>query len=437
VTTHPISWERDCANGLFDIAYKLDKTGGRLSFSQERFIGAPAGLVKDRSWQPILANVESVELTFFDGQRWLQKWDYKDERKLPCTVRINITCANKESSVRHISSFGRMMKPRRLKTQQKGFVVVLVLCMVIMLTVLLFGFNRKSRANLRAVDALQKSKQALNCAGAGLNVAIAVVKDSGDIQSEKKFSDLLSGEAAFIVGDGNCSIIVTEENGKLNLNLLKDQQGRPDRTRIDQLLRLIDLLNQDCTSQPHIGYGLVPSVIDWTDSDDKVTCLPFIKHESLGAESEYYAALDAPYGCNNQPLESIDEMLLIKGVTPDIFDRLRDYVTVYGDGKININYAPRRVIESLSEKMDPALAQMIVDRRKIKPFDSVAELRDVPGMTDNIYNAIRNAVTISPKDRYYRVTSQGCVDRISCTIDAIFRRNVKAKCVELISYREL
>ena len=88
------------------------------------------------------------------------------------------------------------MKPLRPKTEQRGFVVVVVLCTIIMLVVLLFGFNHKSRANLRAVDAMQKSKQALNCARAGLNLAIAVVKDSNDIQSEKKFSDLLSGEAA-------------------------------------------------------------------------------------------------------------------------------------------------------------------------------------------------------------------------------------------------
>lgn len=329
-----------------------------------------------------------------------------------------------------------MMEPQRAKTKQRGFVVVVVLCMIIMLAVLLFGFNHKSRANLRAVDALQKSKQALNCARAGLNVAIAVVKDSNDIQSEKRFSDLLSGEAVFPVGDGNCSITVTEENGKLNLNLLKDKQNRLNRTRIDQLLRLIDLLNQDHPGQAHIGYGLVPSVIDWTDSDDEVTCLPFVKQESLGAESDYYAGLDPPYRCKNKPLESVDEMLLVKGVTPEIFDRLRDHVTVYSDGKVSINYVSRQVIESLSEKMDPVLAQMIVDRQKIKPFDSVADLCGVPGMTDSIYNAIRKEVTISPKDRYYRVISQGCVDHISSTIDAVFRMNMKTKRVELVLYKE-
>ena len=321
--------------------------------------------------------------------------------------------------------------------QQSGFVVVVVLCMIIMLAVLLFGFNHKSRANLRDVDALLRSKQALNCARAGLNLAIAVVKDSNDIRSEKRFSEMLLGEAAFPVADGNCSITVTDETGKLNLNLLKDKHGRLDRTRIDQLLCLIDVLNKDWSGQPRIGYGLVPSCIDWADNDDEVTCLPFVKRENLGAESDYYGGLDPPYRCKNKPFESIDEMLLIKGVTPKILDRLRDHATVYGDGQVNINYASRQVIESLSEKMDPALARMIVDRRKIKPFDSVAELHDVPGMTESVYNAIKRTVTISPKHRYYRVTSQGRVDRIACRIDAIIQRNTKTKCVELILYKEL
>jgi general secretion pathway protein K len=147
--------------------------------------------------------------------------------------------------------------------------------------------------------------------------------------------------------------------------------------------------------------------------------------------------LDTPYRCKNKPLESTYEILLIKGVTPGIFGRLHDYVTVYGDGKVNINYAPRRVIESLSEKMDTALARMIVNRRKIKSFDSVAELRDVPGMTDGVYNTIRKTVTTSPKDRYYRIISQGYVDHIACRVDAILRRNMRAKCVELVVYKEL
>ena len=329
------------------------------------------------------------------------------------------------------------MKMRRAKTEKRGFVVVVVLCMVIMLGVLLLGFNHESRANLRSVNDFKKSKQALNCARAGLNIAIAAIKGTIDIHTNSTLLNLLSGERTFDVGDGKCSITVVDENSKLNVNLLKNKTGRLNRTRIDQLLRLIDLLNQKHADHSHIGYGMVPSIIDWTDNDDEVTCLPFIKRENLGAESSYYDRLNPPYKCKNRAFDTVEELMLLKGVTPQVFDRIRDYITVKGDGKININSASKRVLESLSEKMDAVLAQRIIDRRKFKPFASITELRDVPGMTDSVYYAIKKTATIMPTARYYNVTSRGDVDNLSCTIAAILRRNTKTKNVEVILYEEL
>jgi len=323
------------------------------------------------------------------------------------------------------------------QTKRAGFVVVVVLCMSICLEVLLLGFNYKSRTNLRAVDDFRKSEQALNCATAGLNIAIAAIKDTAGIHADKGILNLLSGENTFDVGEGECSVTITEENGKLNVNLLKDKNGRLNRTSIEQLLRLIDLLNKKDASHSHIGYGLVPSIIDWTDNDDQVTCLPFIEHENLGAESSYYDKLRNPYRCKNEWLDTTEELLLVKGMTPQIFDCIHDYVTVYGDGEININYASKYVIESLSEKMDAALAQMIIDRRKFKPFDSIAELRDVPGMTDAIYYTIKKIATVRSKDQYYHVESQGNVDDLGRTIFAILTRNMKTKNIDVILYKEL
>ena len=336
------------------------------------------------------------------------------------------------------------MKPKRAKTvrkdsqgERKGFVLVVVLCMVIMLGVLLFGFNHKSRAELLAVDDLWKSEQALNCARAGLNVAIAAIRQTEDICTDRKLRSLLSGEDTLAVGDGNCSIIVTEESGKLNVNLLKDKNGGLNRTRIDQLLRLIDLLSREYADDFNISYALVPSIIDWIDSDDEVTYLPFIKHENSGAESEYYSELTPPYRCRNNSLEMTEELLLVKGITPQIFGCLRDYVTVRGDEKININYASKYVIQSLSQSMDPALAGMIIDRRKIKPFGSIMELRDVPGMTDSIYQAITKTATVSPTRQYYRVRSEGTVGGLSCVTVAVLGRNTETKNVDVILYKEL
>jgi len=329
------------------------------------------------------------------------------------------------------------MRPKRINAEQNGFIVVVVLCMVILLGALLLGFNHKSRAGLRTVDDLRKSEQALNCARAGLNIAIAAIRNTDDIYTDKTLLNLVSGENSFPVGEGMCSVTITEENGKLNVNLLKDKSGRLNRTGTDQLLRLIDLLNRRSADHSHIGYGLVPSIIDWTDDDDQLTCLPFVKHQNLGAESAHYEKLETPYPCRNAPLDTTEELLLVKGLTPQVFNRLCDYVTVYGDGKININCAPRQVIESISEKMDPALAQMIIEQRKFKPFDSITELRDVPGMTDGIYDAIKKTATVTPTDQYYLVTSQGNVDNVSSIIIAILTRNMKTKNVDVILYKEL
>jgi general secretion pathway protein K len=331
------------------------------------------------------------------------------------------------------------MRAKRTKTKQKGFVVVVVLSMVSMLAVLLLGFNYKSRASLLAVEDFQNSQQALNCARAGLNIAIAAIRNTEDIGTNKKLLELLSGETIFAVGEGSCSVTITEENGKLNVNLLKDKDGRLNQAGIDQLLRLIDLLNRRPSGGglSHIGYGLVPAIIDWTDSDDEVTCLPFITQENLGAESDYYMDLASPYQCKNKSLDTTEELLLVKGVTTEVFERIRDYVTVKGDGKVNINAASKPVIESLSEKMDAALAEMIIDRRKIKPFDSIMELRDVPGMTDEVYYSVKDTVTISPTERYYLVRSCGNVARISRAIVAVMRKNMETKNIDMILYKEL
>ncbi len=328
------------------------------------------------------------------------------------------------------------MTPKREKTQRNGFVLVVVLCMVIMLAVMLFGFNAKSRMNLRAVDGFKKSEQALNCARAGLNITIAAIRNTDDIHTNKTLLSILSGENTFDVANGTCSITIIEESGKLNINLLKDKNGKLNRTRTDQLLRLIDLLNRQHPGHSRISYGLVPSIIDWIDNDTQVTCLPFIKHENSGAESSYYGRLAPPYKCENKPLRTTEELLLIKGVTPQVFECIRDYVTVYGDGKININYASKRVIKSLSEKIDTALAQMIIDQRKSKLFDNIAEVRDVPGMTDNIYYAIKKTATVGPASQYYYVTSCGTVDDLDRTITALLRKNVKTKNVEVVVYKE-
>lgn len=329
------------------------------------------------------------------------------------------------------------MNQSNMTTRCNGFVVVVVLCVIVMLAAILLAFNSKARTSLNATDIARRSEQALNCARAGLNIAIAAIADTNDICADGRFSGLLSGENTFTVADGSCSVTIVEENGKLNVNHLKDKDGKLNRAAIDRLLRLIDIINRQERGDSHVSYGLAPAIIDWVDSDDEVTCLDFVEGGNFGAESDYYSQLDPPYHCRNAPMDTIEELLLVKAVTPDVFARLRDFVTTKGDGRININSAPQLVIEALSEKMDSALAQMIVARRKLKSFTSITELKDVTGMTDDIFRSLSTVITVSAAERYYHVTSQSNVERYSCTVVATLGIDARTKNVNIVLYKEI
>ena len=319
------------------------------------------------------------------------------------------------------------MKSRASRDRREGFVLIIVLGMVLLLSVFLFSFNYTALTRLEAAEGFEGRVQATSCAQAGLNIALAAVRDANDLSANPRFEKLRTGEATFSIGEGACSIRLVGESGRLNINQLMTKDGQPNRSRVDQFLRLIDLLNRQNPDAPRIRYSLAPALIDWMDRDTKVTRLSFISNGNQGVEDER---------CKNRPMSVIEELQSVEGVTPETFERLSDLLTTTGDGSININTAPQTVLECLSEQMDPTLARMILQRRKIRPFANVAELRDMPGMTDNIFQALRNAITTSPKEEHYRVYAQGRVGEHICRIEALMRRNTQTGTVDIILYRE-
>ena len=106
-----------------------------------------------------------------------------------------------------------------------------------------------------------------------------------------------------------------------------------------------------------------------------------------------------------------------------------------GNGKIDVNAAPKPVLQSLSEQMDAMRAERIVRQRKLKPFRNVADLRGVPGMTDNVFRSTQSLMIVRPTECFYRVQSRGSVQDHQCTIEALLRRNTQAGTVD-IKYRE-
>jgi len=103
VTTNRLIGEKQPADGLFEVMYKFDKRASLLSLSQREFIGTAQKTVV-RNWQPVAEGIKSLELTFFDGEKWLRSWDFKDKKQLPCAVRIELSCEDENYRQYHYAT---------------------------------------------------------------------------------------------------------------------------------------------------------------------------------------------------------------------------------------------------------------------------------------------------------------------------------------------
>ena len=81
------------------------------------------------------------------------------------------------------------------------------------------------------------------------------------------------------------------------------------------------------------------AIEDWRDEDDDP--------RTSGAEGSYYRTLGDAYDCKNGPFENVEELLLVKGISPAVYRNVEPYVTVYGSGRLNLNTAPEAVLRSL------------------------------------------------------------------------------------------
>ena len=343
------------------------------------------------------------------------------------------------------------MKESDMKPNTKsGFILISVMLMIIAMAAFILEFNYESRLALRIVGDINHVNMALNNADAGISIAMAALKQNENITSDTA-QTLFSGMTKIPIDDGFYKVSITLDSGKININSLCTSDGKPIRKRVDQMLRLIDLLNNQYGNSAPISYGLVPAVIDWIDPDNDATFLPYIQRQNTGAENNYYKNLDEPYLCKDAPFDVLSELRLVKGMTSEIFyglagnkdkgikpvDGISKYLTVYGEGKININEAPIIVIRSLSEGVSNALAQNIIEQREYSRYSSIEQLKKVPGMTNEIYEDMRDLITIKNNDDYYIVTGTGIARNCTRTVKVVLRKNQRTSQLDVVMRSEI
>jgi general secretion pathway protein K len=187
-------------------------------------------------------------------------------------------------------------------SSQRGVALIVVLWIFVFLFVVAFDFSASVREEAAAAHRFNDEMQGYYLALAGFEKGLFEFlhqQPNAAVQvQETKKSDLFDGswrEESF--GAGGFRVRLIDEGGKININ----------RVNEETLRRVFSNLGIDSAR----GDILVDSIMDWRDEDDL--------HRTNGAENDYYASLSPSYSAKNGPLDSVEDLLWIRGMTADLF----------------------------------------------------------------------------------------------------------------------
>jgi general secretion pathway protein K len=166
---------------------------------------------------------------------------------------------------------------------------------------------------------------------------------------------------------------------------------------------------------------ILDAIKDWIDEDDETT--------GFSAEDSYYQSLEHPYSCRNAPFESLDELVLVKGITRELFYGTEEtpgisaYLAVQGDGRININTADPLVLEVLSDDLDSTMIEEMVEYRNNDENDLNKSdwYKSALGTSEDYIDS----TLITTKSSYFEITSRGVRDDRGKGVTGVVRRSGK------------
>lgn len=309
----------------------------------------------------------------------------------------------------------------------RGVALILTILIVSLIVALTLQFNRTMRTHVASAGNIGHGLKALYAAKSGVAYGLAMLQeDTPDVDTlqddwanpDKLASIGTASQALF--GGGRFELKIADECGKIPINHLVETDYLAEVFR--RLLELEEFgLDKDTVDT------IVDSTMDWIDGpsgDDEEDDL----ERFLGAEDGYYQSLEKPYHCKNGPLDVPEELLLVKGMTPEVFygedDRpgINQYISVFGDGKININTADIMVLRALETGLDAD--GMVNHRETVDPgelqsktwYDGFAV-----GVPDGSKKSLANVVKTT--SHHFQITSIGHFGNMTKHIVAVAERD--------------
>ena len=252
-----------------------------------------------------------------------------------------------------------------MKSQSRGSVLITVIWMLSLLAIFTVVVNRRASQELYAGEWMKNRILMRALAQAGIERALLEIQSDKFITFDALNETWASNEDAFkerLLGEGSFSVacpMADSENEESRYGACDESSRININTAPEEILKnLLKAVEPDKEDKEVVA--IAEAIIDWRDSDSAAL--------AQGAEANYYRALSNPYNPRNDKLQSVEELLMVRGIDEKLFKLLKPYVTIYTDGKVNFNTAPKIVLQALGLSSESAI--------KVVEFRRGADLKE-------------------------------------------------------------
>jgi general secretion pathway protein K len=257
-------------------------------------------------------------------------------------------------------SYSRILPPRLSSSSQKGIVLLAAILVVMVASAIIVSITHAEAFSIRKTSRIQVLERA-NSYAFGLEdwARVLLIRDSKESDTDHLAENWAIGIPGLPIEGGFLSGFLEDEHAKFNINnLLRSEES------VKRFQRLCDNLEVETT--------FIDPLLDWMDED-------FDIRYPDGAEDQYET-----YRVANRPLSDISELMLIKNMTADMYQKLLPHITTLpAPTNINVNTLTDQVFLSLGEGLN--LDQYLEEREK-------EDFKDIPSFIERLQ------LTIPPTD---------------------------------------
>ncbi len=205
------------------------------------------------------------------------------------------------------------------RRSERGFALLIVLWSVVLLTAITSGMTASGRSDVQLAANLRASAEAEAAAdGAVYEAAYHLL--SRDAAWTADGHPIATGRPGVAV-----RLCIVNEAGKIN----------PNSANAGLMAALLRTIGVDATTSAR----LAAAIFDWRSAGDTPS--------PAGAKLAQYREAGLPYGPSGVAFTSVDELGLVLGMTPDLLQRLRPYLTVFTDADTDPRAASPVVLAAL------------------------------------------------------------------------------------------